>query len=56
MWHKECFKCGQCSKGLDSISCSEAPDGFIYCKRKKLINQKHKKYTRFVLLVLQQSV
>ncbi|KAL5288122.1 CSRP1 family protein [Megaselia abdita] len=32
MWHKECFKCGQCSKGLDSISCSEAPDGFIYCK------------------------
>lgn len=31
-WHKECFKCGLCSKGLDSVSCCEAPDKMIYCK------------------------
>lgn len=32
MWHKECFKCGNCAKGLDSISCCEGPDRNIYCK------------------------
>ncbi|XP_055838862.1 muscle LIM protein Mlp84B-like isoform X6 [Episyrphus balteatus] len=31
-WHKECFKCGTCSKGLDSVNCCEAPDKNIYCK------------------------
>ncbi|EDW96416.1 muscle LIM protein Mlp84B [Drosophila simulans] len=31
-WHKECFKCGTCKKGLDSILCCEAPDKNIYCK------------------------
>lgn len=31
-FHKECFKCGTCNKGLDSISCCEGPDRDIYCK------------------------
>lgn len=32
MWHRECFKCGHCLKGLDSTNCCEAPDKNIYCK------------------------
>ncbi|XP_066600576.1 muscle LIM protein Mlp84B [Prorops nasuta] len=31
-WHKECFKCGCCSKRLDSVNCCEGPDKDIYCK------------------------
>ncbi|XP_011254260.1 muscle LIM protein Mlp84B isoform X4 [Camponotus floridanus] len=31
-WHKECFKCANCSKRLDSINCCEGPDKDIYCK------------------------
>ncbi|CAG2056626.1 unnamed protein product, partial [Timema podura] len=31
-WHRECFKCGLCAKGLDSRNCCEAPDKNIYCK------------------------
>lgn len=31
-WHKECFKCGDCSKRLDSTNCCEGPDKDIYCK------------------------
>ena len=36
-WHKECFKCGNCSKGLDSILCCEGPDKNIYCKGKSIL-------------------
>ncbi|MBQ5153907.1 hypothetical protein EGM85_11685, partial [Macrococcus caseolyticus] len=25
-WHKECFKCGDCLKRLDSTNCCEGPD------------------------------
>lgn len=31
-FHKECFKCGTCSKRLDSVNCCEGPDKDIYCK------------------------
>ncbi|XP_026465870.1 muscle LIM protein Mlp84B-like isoform X1 [Ctenocephalides felis] len=31
-WHKECFKCADCSKRLDSVNCCEGPDKDIYCK------------------------
>ncbi|KAJ1521134.1 hypothetical protein ONE63_002831 [Megalurothrips usitatus] len=31
-WHKECFKCGDCSKRLDSVLVCEGPDKDIYCK------------------------
>uniref|UniRef100_A0A1L8DMD3 Putative regulatory protein mlp n=2 Tax=Nyssomyia neivai TaxID=330878 RepID=A0A1L8DMD3_9DIPT len=31
-WHKECFKCGNCAKRLDSVNCCEGPDKDIYCK------------------------
>ncbi|XP_021184617.1 muscle LIM protein Mlp84B isoform X5 [Helicoverpa armigera] len=31
-WHKECFKCGDCLKRLDSTNCCEGPDKDIYCK------------------------
>ncbi|EEB17494.1 muscle lim protein, putative [Pediculus humanus corporis] len=31
-WHAECFKCGSCSKRLDSTNCCEGPDKDIYCK------------------------
>ncbi|KAK9299544.1 hypothetical protein QLX08_007455 [Tetragonisca angustula] len=31
-WHKECFKCANCSKRLDSVNCCEGPDKDIYCK------------------------
>jgi len=34
-WHKECFKCGDCSKRLDSVNCCEGPDKDIYCKGTK---------------------
>lgn len=30
-WHKACFRCKECRKGLDSMSCREH-DGEIYCK------------------------
>ncbi|XP_049765020.1 muscle LIM protein Mlp84B-like isoform X1 [Schistocerca cancellata] len=31
-WHRECFKCAECSKRLDSVNCCEGPDKDIYCK------------------------
>ncbi|KAJ8947187.1 hypothetical protein NQ318_015535 [Aromia moschata] len=31
-FHKSCFKCGDCSKGLDSVNVTEGPDKEIYCK------------------------
>lgn len=31
-WHKGCFKCNECKKGLDSRNMTEAPDKEIYCK------------------------
>lgn len=31
-WHKGCFKCNDCNKGLDSRNMTEAPDKEIYCK------------------------
>ncbi|CAG9563068.1 unnamed protein product [Danaus chrysippus] len=31
-WHKECFKCGDCQKRLDSTNCCEGSDKDIYCK------------------------
>ncbi|KAI5636692.1 LIM domain-containing protein [Phthorimaea operculella] len=31
-WHKECYKCGECMKRLDSTNCCEGPDKDIYCK------------------------
>ncbi|KAI5739612.1 hypothetical protein M8J77_021410 [Diaphorina citri] len=31
-WHKECYKCAECARGLDSRNCCEAPDKDIYCK------------------------
>ncbi|XP_018897504.1 muscle LIM protein Mlp84B isoform X2 [Bemisia tabaci] len=31
-WHKECFKCAECTKRLDSVNCCEGPDKDIYCK------------------------
>lgn len=31
-WHKGCFKCNSCNKGLDSKNMTEAPDKEIYCK------------------------
>ncbi|XP_044730697.1 muscle LIM protein 1 isoform X2 [Chrysoperla carnea] len=30
-WHKMCFKCGLCSKLLDSTNCSEH-EGELFCK------------------------
>ncbi|BES90878.1 muscle lim protein [Nesidiocoris tenuis] len=30
-WHKMCFKCGMCSKFLDSTNCAEH-EGELYCK------------------------
>ncbi|XP_046666177.1 LOW QUALITY PROTEIN: muscle LIM protein Mlp84B-like [Homalodisca vitripennis] len=31
-YHRECFKCGDCSKHLDSVLVCEGPDKDIYCK------------------------
>ncbi|KAK9498199.1 hypothetical protein O3M35_004066 [Rhynocoris fuscipes] len=31
-WHRECFKCAECTKRLDSVNCCEGPDKDIYCK------------------------
>lgn len=31
-WHRECFKCADCAKRLDSVNCCEGPDKDIYCK------------------------
>ena len=31
-FHKSCFKCGLCTKGLDSFNVTEGPDKDIYCK------------------------
>ncbi|VEN36186.1 unnamed protein product [Callosobruchus maculatus] len=31
-FHKTCFKCGECNKGLDSVNVTEGPDRDIYCK------------------------
>ncbi|XP_070504932.1 muscle LIM protein Mlp84B-like [Chironomus tepperi] len=31
-YHKECFKCNACKKGLDSRNCCEGSDKEIYCK------------------------
>lgn len=31
-WHRECYKCGDCMKRLDSTNCCEGPDKDIYCK------------------------
>ncbi|KAK7591198.1 hypothetical protein V9T40_002811 [Parthenolecanium corni] len=31
-WHRECFKCGDCAKRLDSVNVCEGPDKDIYCK------------------------
>ncbi|RZC36746.1 muscle LIM protein Mlp84B [Asbolus verrucosus] len=31
-FHKSCFKCGLCTKGLDSVNVTEGPDKDIYCK------------------------
>uniref|UniRef100_A0A336MTA1 CSON005688 protein n=1 Tax=Culicoides sonorensis TaxID=179676 RepID=A0A336MTA1_CULSO len=31
-FHKECFKCGDCAKRLDSRNVTEGPDKEIYCK------------------------
>ncbi|KAH0809018.1 hypothetical protein GEV33_013771 [Tenebrio molitor] len=31
-FHKSCFKCGVCAKGLDSVNVTEGPDKDIYCK------------------------
>ncbi|KAK7601538.1 hypothetical protein V9T40_008979 [Parthenolecanium corni] len=31
-WHKECFKCSDCSKRLDSRNVCEGPDKDIYCR------------------------
>ncbi|EGI67590.1 Muscle LIM protein Mlp84B [Acromyrmex echinatior] len=31
-WHRECFKCANCAKRLDSVNCCEGPDKDIYCK------------------------
>ncbi|XP_050303043.1 muscle LIM protein Mlp84B-like isoform X5 [Anthonomus grandis grandis] len=33
-FHKSCFKCGDCNKGLDSVNVTEGPDKDIYCKEK----------------------
>lgn len=30
-WHKQCFKCGLCNKGLDSTTVAEH-EGLVYCK------------------------
>lgn len=31
-FHKTCFKCADCKKGLDSYNVAEGPDKDIYCK------------------------
>lgn len=31
-WHKGCFKCNECKKGLDSRNVNEGSDKEIYCK------------------------
>jgi len=31
-YHKKCLTCAKCSRALDSLSVSVAPDGDIYCK------------------------
>lgn len=42
-WHRECFKCADCSKRLDSVNCCEGPDKEIYCKGEHFIDN----YTTF---------
>jgi len=36
-WHRECFKCANCSKRLDSVNCCEGPDKDIYCKGEDMV-------------------
>lgn len=36
-FHKSCFKCGDCNKGLDSVNVTEGPDKDIYCKGKLVL-------------------
>ena len=36
-YHKKCLTCAKCSRALDSLSVSVAPDGDIYCKVRFLL-------------------
>jgi len=36
-WHKRCFNCTDCHKSLDSTNLCDGPNGEIYCRGKKLI-------------------
>jgi len=31
VWHKQCFKCGRCSRFLDSMLACDGPDSKVYC-------------------------
>ena len=39
-YHKKCLTCAKCSRALDSLSVSVAPDGDIYCKVRFLLLNK----------------
>ena len=33
MWyHRNCFRCMDCTRLLDSLTCNDGPDGRLYCK------------------------
>lgn len=50
-YHRECFKCGECSKHLDSVLVCEGPDKDIYCKGtllNKMIHYFNHRYSYFI--------
>lgn len=57
-WHRECFKCGECMKRLDSTNCCEGPDKDIYCKGSFFSFRNHfqLRYCCYLTFILQFSI
>ncbi|KAI4878065.1 hypothetical protein NFI96_011677 [Prochilodus magdalenae] len=52
-WHKSCFRCAKCGKGLESTTQTEK-DGEIYCKGQRLLKQAH--FSLFFMKALTELV
>ena len=43
-YHRNCFRCEDCNRLLDSLTNNDGPDGKLYCK--KCYNKKYGPQTR----------